>query len=130
MRSAAQLCLLVACWCGIAADIRLSAAEPSASPSSVASPFDTNSASATATNNGLHFNVRVYETSGEPLLPAGTQAAIFSKHTGTNVSLAEIVKAASELLLEYHKEGYPTVSVAVAQERITNGVVGLNVFHG
>jgi hemolysin activation/secretion protein len=53
---------------------------------------------------------------------------MFSRHTGTSVGLEEIVKAASDLQLEYRNQGYPEMSVAFAREQITNGIVTLNVF--
>ncbi len=53
---------------------------------------------------------------------------ILSKYTGTNVSLIDIVKAAAALQSEYGKEGYPTPSVAIAREQITNSVVTMHVF--
>ena len=74
-----------------------------------------------------HFNVRAYVVEGSPLLSTNTLAPIFSKYTGTNISLDEIVKAASALQLEYHSQGYLAVSVAFVPEQITGGIVTFNV---
>jgi hemolysin activation/secretion protein len=64
------------------------------------------------------------------LLSTNTLTPLLSKYTGTNVSLEEIVQAASDLQLEYRNQGYPEVSVAIAQQQITNGIVTMNVFRG
>lgn len=74
------------------------------------------------------FNVRRYVVEGSPLLPTNVVDSICSRHTGPNLSREEIVKAASDLQLEYVNEGYPPVSIAFRPEEITNGMVTLNVF--
>lgn len=78
-------------------------------------------------NAALRFNVRGYVVAGSPLLPTNALTSIFSGCTGPNVSLDEIVKAASALQLAYHDQGYPAVSIAFAPEQITGGVVTFNV---
>ncbi|HUA68834.1 MAG TPA: POTRA domain-containing protein, partial [Candidatus Saccharimonadales bacterium] len=95
------------------------AAEPVTSQNpSVPSP------SADATN---HFYVRTYVVSGSPLLPTNNLVSILSAYTGPNISLHEIVEAAAALQLEYHRDGYPAVSVAFVPERIVGGVVTFNI---
>ena len=74
-----------------------------------------------------HFNVHTYVVEGNPLLPTNTVAAIVSKYTGTNVGLKEIVNAAADLQLEYHKKGYPAICVAFVPEEIRDGVVTFNI---
>lgn len=74
-----------------------------------------------------HFDVRAYIVAGNPLLPTNTLASRLSPYTGTNISLNEIVKAASALQSEYHNQGYPAVSIAFVPEEITDGVVTFNV---
>ena len=74
------------------------------------------------------FNVQAYAVKSNTSLSTNILADIFSKYTGTNVSLDEIVKAASDLQLEYRKQGYPTMSITIAQQQITNGTVTMNVF--
>ena len=86
---------------------------------------------ATATvesSEDAHFNVQAYAVKSNTLLPTNILTDIFSKHTGPNVSLDEIVKAASDLQLEYRNQGYPTMSIAIAPQQITNGTVTMNVF--
>jgi hemolysin activation/secretion protein/AraC-like DNA-binding protein len=75
-----------------------------------------------------HFNVRAYAVKSNTLLATNILTRIFSRYTGTNVSLDEIVKAASDLQLEYRNQGYPTMSIAIAQQQITNGTVTMSVF--
>jgi len=79
------------------------------------------------TNALPRFNVRTYIVAGSPLLPADTLASLFSQYTGTNITLGEIVKAASALQSEYHSQGCPAVSVAFVPEQIAGGVVTFNV---
>ncbi len=79
------------------------------------------------TNAVPHFNVRAYVVEGSALLSSNTLTPLFSKYTGTNVSLEEIVRAASDLQSEYRNQGYPAVSVAFVPERITDGIVTFNV---
>jgi hemolysin activation/secretion protein len=78
-------------------------------------------------NTAPRFNVATYIVDGSPLLSTNVLIPMFSKHTGTNVGLEEIVKVASDLQLEYCNQGYPAMSVAFAREQITNGIVTLNV---
>ncbi|HUE36275.1 MAG TPA: POTRA domain-containing protein [Candidatus Acidoferrum sp.] len=78
--------------------------------------------------NAPVFNVTAYVVNDNGLLATNISQAVLSKYTGTNVSLVEIVQAASDLQAEYRNHGYPMTSIAVAREQIANGVVTLNVF--
>jgi len=98
---------------------------------SIAVPADVTDVSPAATaesNIGPHFNVRAYAVKSNTLLPTNSLAGIFSRYTGPNVSLDEIVKAATELQLEYRNQGCPNMCVAIAEQQITNGTVTMNVF--
>jgi hemolysin activation/secretion protein len=75
-----------------------------------------------------HFDVETYEVVGGPKISMDVVFPILAKYTGTNVSGTEIAEAAFALQAEYHKEGFPMTSVAIAREQITNGVVIMNVF--
>ena len=44
--------------------------------------------------------------------------------------MEEIVQAAADVQLEYSNQGHPGVSVAIAQQQITNGIVTMHVFQG
>jgi hemolysin activation/secretion protein len=85
---------------------------------------------AVPTNAIPHFNVKTYVVEGNSLLSTNTILLLLSKYTGTNVSLPDIVKAASDLRLEYRTRGYPTVDVVIPQQTITNAMVRLQVFQG
>ena len=101
---------------------------PLISPASVAGAEPQNQADLPDNNATPHFNVETYDVEGGPKVSMDVVFPILSKYTGTNVSLAEIAEAAAALQSEYHKEGYPIASVAIASERITNGIVIMNVF--
>jgi hemolysin activation/secretion protein len=88
---------------------------------SIASP------SAPAGDKAPHFYVRGYTVEGGILLSTNILIPLFSKYTGTNVSLPQIVKAASDLQLAYHNQGHPAMSVAFVPEEIHDGIVTFNV---
>ncbi|HEY1787135.1 MAG TPA: POTRA domain-containing protein [Verrucomicrobiae bacterium] len=79
-------------------------------------------------NSELHFTVETYDVEGGPKLSMDVVFPVLSKYTGTNVSLVEIAEAAAALQSQYRNHGYPSTSIAVASEKITNGVVTMNVF--
>ncbi|MDB6016008.1 MAG: hypothetical protein JWR19_497 [Pedosphaera sp.] len=74
--------------------------------------------------------MRGYAVTGNTLIPEWSLRPIFLKHIGTNLSLADIVSAASELQVAYRERGYPTVSVTLPQQQLTNGLVKIRVFEG
>jgi len=76
------------------------------------------------------FNVQNYVVNGGVALSSNTVNSILSRYTGTNVSLAELASAAADLRSAYAQAGYTNLSVAIAQDRITNGVVTMNLFRG
>ena len=115
------------CWTD-GVTLRLAAAEPVASQHSSVFVPTTNGTAAVESNAAPRFNVTAYIVKGNPLPSTNVLVSIFSRHTGTNIGLDEIVKVASDLQLEYCNQGYPAMSVAFAREQITNGIVTLNVF--
>jgi hemolysin activation/secretion protein len=115
----------------VALSTSLFAAEPAAPPKVASSTGTTNaSAYVTTTNASLRFNVRDYVINADSLVFSNAPAPILSQYTGTNVSLARIVRAASEVLAEYQKRGYPRVNVSIAEELITNGIVTMHIYQG
>jgi hemolysin activation/secretion protein len=82
------------------------------------------------TNVTPGYNVQAYVVQGKPLLASNLLASLFSKYTGTNVSLREIVHAASDLETEYRHEGYVFMNIVIAPKRIANGIVTLDAFPG
>jgi hemolysin activation/secretion protein len=123
MRRAALFFLLILSSWGGGFGLNL-LAEPGLKPDTAGAPGATNA----ATTAPMVFSVNAFETRGDTLLPRDVQAAIFAKYIGTNVTPAQLARAASDLLLEYRNRGYSTVSVAIARERISNGLVIMNVF--
>jgi hemolysin activation/secretion protein/AraC-like DNA-binding protein len=95
---------------------------------SIVVPAQSSPTAPAESNAAPHFNVRAYAVKSNTLLSTNILTDIFSKYTGTNVSLDEIVKAASDLQLEYRNQGYPTMCIAIAQQQITNGTVTMSVF--
>jgi len=83
-----------------------------------------------AQSKPVHFPVSQYELEGNTLLPGKIYNGVLSKHTGTNVTFADVAAAVKELQLEYHNRGYDTVSVTIPQQRLTNGVFKIRVFQG
>jgi hemolysin activation/secretion protein len=106
--------LSICCW---AANLRLAAAET-----------ETNATAMVEGRAGLRFKVTAYDVEGSTLISSDDLARLFSKYTGPNVELEDVVNAAADLHWEFYKRGHPLMSVALAKERITNGIVTLNVF--
>ncbi len=79
-------------------------------------------------NDTTRFDVAAYAIGGSGPLATNLPTPLFATHTGTNVSLSELVQAAAELHEAYREQGHPFMSVAIALERITNGIVTLNPF--
>jgi hemolysin activation/secretion protein len=105
--------LISCCWvCGMTWNAP--ATESAAAPDSLTS------------NVTQHYYIRGYTVEGV-MLSTNILTPVFSKYTGTNVSLDELVKAASDLQSAYRDEGYPAMSVAFVPEQITDGIVTFNV---
>lgn len=79
------------------------------------------------------FQVDNYLVTGNTLLPPATIGKVLKQadHAfGTNVSLDGIRSAVTELQEAYLARGYVTVGVRLPQQRLTNGVVKLQVTEG
>jgi hypothetical protein len=76
------------------------------------------------------FEIQRYAIKGGASISSNTLNSILAKYTGPSVRLTDLVRAAAELQTEYGKQGYTNLSVAIALERITNGLVTVNLFHG
>ncbi len=74
--------------------------------------------------------VHRYEVRGNTVLTESVMEGLFRAHTGTNLGISEIVQAASDLQMEYRRRGFPTISVALPPQQITNGVVQVQVTEG
>ena len=123
-----RIALLLRLCCGLVAAEASRAAEPvetqdSANPSAV-------STAETDVGAARHFNVEAFEVEGNTLLATNILIPVFSKYTGTNISLDQLVQAAAEVQSEYRVQGHPAISIVISQQRITNGIVTMNVFEG
>jgi hemolysin activation/secretion protein len=87
----------------------------------------TNSAPAQATNAAPTFAVSGYRVLGNTLLSDDVLQSIFAKHIGTNMSIPQVLAAATELQQEYSARGFATVAVSLPQQTLANGVVVLQV---
>jgi hemolysin activation/secretion protein len=77
-----------------------------------------------------HYKISGFTIEGRTVPPTNTLVRLFSKYAGTNVSLVDIVQAASDLELEYLREGYPSMNIVIAPKRIVDGIVPVSVFPG
>lgn len=107
-------------WLLIFSCAHLVAAEP------LAAPFPP----MLATSDSSTYNVQSYVIEGKTLLATNVLIPLLSKYTGTNISVGEIVRAASDLEAEYRKQGFPTMNIIIAQKKITNGIVTMGIFPG
>jgi hemolysin activation/secretion protein len=82
------------------------------------------------TNGAQQFVVSGYALRGDPLLTNAAFTSVLEQFTGTNVSLTNLVTAASELQAEYRAGGYSNVVITLGRDQITNGIATLNVFRG
>ena len=128
-RGRARFCLL-ALGCAAAVATSLPAAEPAAPPKAKNSVAAAHTPAAHGTNAVPRFDVQAYVVKCDPRVFTNTLAPMLSKYTGTNVGLERIVQAASALLSEYQKRGYPKANISIAQEMITNGIVTMHVYQG
>ena len=77
------------------------------------------------------FLVRAYAIHGDTLLTVDALTKVLAKYTGTNVTVADIIKAGTSLQMEYRDRGFPTVKVAIPPQRLdTNGIVKVEVVEG
>jgi hemolysin activation/secretion protein len=76
------------------------------------------------------YDVQGYAVEGKLMLSSNVLAHVFGKYTGTNVSLQKIVQAAADLQAAYQDEGYPAINIVIARQKITNGIVTMDVFQG
>ncbi len=78
-------------------------------------------------NEVARFDVQGYLVS-DTTAGAPSVMPMISGHTGTNLGVDEIVRAATDLQGEYARNGHTNVSIAVGAGEMTNGVVTLHVF--
>jgi hemolysin activation/secretion protein len=76
------------------------------------------------------FDVRGYHVSGNTVMPPGKIDALLTNYTGSAVDLAQVRQGARELQLLYRNLGFVTVAVTLPQQKLTNGIVLVNVVEG
>ena len=109
---------------------RLFAAESARQINSASTPPAPTPTGSASTSAGTRLSVTGYEVAGNTLLSAEIIQQVLSPHTGPEVDLSTIRKARADLLLAYRDRGFATVAVLLPQQRITNGLVYLQVSEG
>jgi hemolysin activation/secretion protein len=85
---------------------------------------------AVTSTNGPFFEVKGYTLIGNTLLPQDVIDQVFEPYVGTNVTFEIIRQALVDLRTVYIDHGFPTVSVALPQQTLTNGIVKVSVTEG
>lgn len=90
---------------------------------------------ATSTNAPAHtagrkFAVKGYLVTGNTLLPPEKIGNLLKHYTGPAVDLKTLTEGLGELQLLYRHLGYATVSVTLPQQKLTNGIVRVQVTEG
>jgi hemolysin activation/secretion protein len=88
---------------------------------------ETNSPLAAARTKGL--NVTGYHVEGNTVLPP-QDFGVLSNYTGTNLDFPRLREGLVKLQMRYHELGYPTISVTLPPQKLTNGVVKVKVVEG
>jgi hemolysin activation/secretion protein len=85
---------------------------------------------ADAASMARRYAVQSYVIEGRTSLATNRLVTLLASHTGTNVSLDEIVRAAVDLQTEYSRQGFTAMNIVIAEKRIANGIVTMVVFPG
>ena len=80
-------------------------------------------------NTNRTFAVRGYSVEGNTVLPPGA-FGVLTNYTGANVNLLQVRNGLGELQLEYEASGFPTVAVTLPQQKVTNGMVRVQIVEG
>jgi hemolysin activation/secretion protein len=94
-----------------------------------AQPTNSPSATNSAPTVEPTFNVSGYHVEGNTVLPP-ERLDLLTNYTGPAVTLARLREGLGELQLLYRNLGYPTISVTLPQQRLTNGIVEVKVIEG
>ena len=84
---------------------------------------------ATPTNRPTGVNIQTYRIEGNSVLPP-ENFGMLSNFTGMNVSFAGLREGLGKLQLRYHELGFPTISVTLPPQKLTNGVVRVKIVEG
>ena len=85
--------------------------------------------SAPAATSAPALAIRKFSVAGNTILPP-EQLSFLTNYTGSAVTFARLREGLVELQLRYHELGYPTVSVTLPPQKLTNGVVQVKVVEG
>ena len=73
--------------------------------------------------------VTTYHIEGNTVLPP-RDFCVLSNYTGTNVTFPALREGLGKLQLRYRELGFPTITVSLPQQKLTNGVVRVKVTEG
>lgn len=80
-------------------------------------------------NANRTFAVSGYSVEGNTVLPPRA-FSVLTNYTGPNMNLLQIRAGLGELQLEYEASGFPTVAVTLPQQKVSNGVVRVQIVEG
>jgi hemolysin activation/secretion protein len=73
--------------------------------------------------------VKTYRIEGNTVLPP-QDFGVLSDYTGINVTFPRLREGLGKVQLRYRELGFPTISVTLPQQRITNGLIRVKVVEG
>ena len=85
--------------------------------------------SVSATNHPAGLNIHAYDIQGNTVLPP-SNFGVLTNYTGTNVTFPQLREGLGKLQLRYHELGFPTISVTLPPQKLTNGVVKVKIVEG
>ena len=74
-------------------------------------------------------NIAGYNVEGNTVL-SPEDLGILTNYTGTNVDFSRLREGLVKLQMRYHDLGYPTISVTLPPQKLTNGIVQVKVVEG
>ena len=77
----------------------------------------------------LTLAVKTYRIEGNTVLPP-QDFGVLSNYTGTNITFPRLREGLGKVQLRYRELGFPTISVTLPQQRITNGTIRVKVVEG
>jgi hemolysin activation/secretion protein len=73
--------------------------------------------------------INKYRIEGNTVLPP-RDFGVLSNYTGTNITFPQLREGLGKVQLRYRELGFPTISVTLPQQRITNGTVKVKIVEG
>jgi len=95
----------------------------------VFSSLATETNATTAVKSAPALNIHKFHIEGNTVLPPDN-FGVLSNYTGTNITFPQLREGLGKLQLRYHELGYPTISVTLPQQKLTNGVVQVKIVEG